>query len=113
MTRDFGNRTYRVRQLPRHVSEEDLPGFLVRCCGELGGETNIVVWSLAITLLPFEKPRTKTATVTFNSLPLVFNNDETEWTLTTPGSHLNVIVDVHFLGFTALNDVEIGLHNLE
>lgn len=113
MTRDYSNRTYRVRQLSRHVSEEDLPSFLASCCEELGGESNIVVWSLATSLLPFENPRTKTATVTFHSLPPVFNNDATEWTLTTPGSYSNVIVDVHFLGFTGLNDVETGMHNLE
>jgi hypothetical protein len=73
----------------------------------------IVTCSLASSLVPFETPRAKTATVIFMTLPAVFDNDDTEWVLRTEGPQPNVIVDVHFLGFTALNDVDSDLHVLE
>jgi hypothetical protein len=63
--------------------------------------------------VPFETPRTKTATIIFKTLPDVFDNDDTEWPLRTEDAQPNVIADVHFLGFTALNDADSDLHVLE
>ena len=63
--------------------------------------------------MPFETLRTKTATVNFKKLPEKFDNDDTEWVLPTGDGQANVIIDVHFLGFTALNDVDSDLHALE
>lgn len=63
--------------------------------------------------MPFETPRTKTATVIFKALPEVFDNDEAEWVLRTEDTQPNVIIDIHFLGFTALSDVDSDLHILE
>lgn len=106
-------RTYRVRQLPSHVSKESLRTLLVNSCEALGPEDDIVVYSLASSLVPFETSRTKTATIIFKSLPSIFDNDETEWTLVTRDSQPNITIDVHFLGFTALNDVDSDFHVLE
>jgi hypothetical protein len=73
----------------------------------------IITCSLASSLVPFETPRTKTATIVFKTLPEVFDSDDTEWVLRTGDTQPNVIVDVHFRGFTALNDVDSDLHILE
>lgn len=72
----------------------------------------IVTCSLASSLVPFETPRTKTATIIFKTLPDIFDNDDTEWPLRTEDAQPNVIADVHFLGFTALNDADSDLHVL-
>jgi hypothetical protein len=113
MVRDYSNRTYRVRQLPSHLSRDTVPGFLVKWCPTLGSKDNITVCSLASSLMLFENPRTKTATIIFMALPAIFDNDQSEWVIPTTPMQPSIIVDVHFLGFTALNEVDPGSHSLE
>jgi hypothetical protein len=102
-----------VRQIPSHVSKESLASVLVKACKSLGPEENIKVCSLGSSLVPFEMPRTKTATIIFKTLPTLLDDEETEWVLRTAGFQPNIIIDVHFLGFTALNEVDSDLHILE
>jgi hypothetical protein len=113
MARDRNGLTYRVRQIPSHVSKDSLATVLVKACEALGPEENITVYSLGSSLVPFETPRTKTATIIFKTFPNLFDDGETEWVIRTADSQPNIIIDVHFLGFTALNEVDSDLHILE
>jgi hypothetical protein len=108
------SRTYGFRQLPSHVDELRLPALLLSINDALGPLENIQIHSLASSLDPWETPPSKTATITFNKLPLIFDNGQKEWVLSTRHIGLlnKVIVDVHFLGFTSLNDV-VKDHHLE
>lgn len=109
------DRTYRVLQLPAHVNINNLPALLISLDYTVGPLENINVHSLAGSLKSFEDPLTKTATVTFNHVPRVFDNDRTEWVFQTQhiGSQKNIIFDTHFLRFTALNDVDPNVHTHE
>lgn len=114
MTRVPEDRTYRIRQLPGHIDVHDLPALLISLENSIGPLENINVHSLAGSLNTFDVP-TKTATITFNSVPKVFDNDQKEWVFQTRqlGLQKNIIFDIHFLGFTALNDVDPSMHTLE
>lgn len=115
MARIREDRTYRVRQLPSHIDSNHLPALLISVENSTGPLENINVHSLAGSLNTFEDVPTKTATVTFGAVPTAFDNDQTEWVLQTRrlGLQRNIIFDTHFLGFTALNDVDPNVHALE
>jgi len=115
MTRVPKDRTYRVRQIPSHIDAHHLPALLVSLENSIGPLENVNVHSLAGSLNTFEDVPTKTATVTFNSVPKAFDNDRTEWVFQTRrlGLQKNIIFDIHFIGFTALNDVDPNTHTLE
>jgi hypothetical protein len=108
MARPREQRTYRVRQLPQHLGRQDVARFLCKVSPDFGPQEDIEVFSLAANLIAWEKPQTKTATLTFRSTPRAFDNDGGEWIVSarSAGWNRNLIFDVHFEGFTALNDVE-------
>ena len=108
-------RTYRVRQLPSHIDLHHLPALLISLEDSIGPLENIHIHSLAQSLNAFEDVPTKTATVSFKILPRAFDNEQTEWVFQTRrlGLRRNIIFDIHFLGFTALNDVDPSMHTLE
>jgi hypothetical protein len=115
MARDREGRTYRVRQLPSHVDRVQAITLLAGLAEGIGPAENVEVLSLASSISPWETHPTKIATAIFKSLPPLFDNDEVEWVLPAQriGLPQNIIVDVHFLDFTPLNEVEPGLHTLE
>jgi hypothetical protein len=115
MAREPKDRTYRVRQLPAHIDVHHLPALLINLESSIGPLENVIVHSLAGSLKLFEDTPTRTATVTFQNVPSVFDNDETEWVVETRnlGLKRNIIFDTHFLGFTALNDVDPSIHTHE
>lgn len=110
MSRRRESRVYRVRQLPLHLDHRsDVASFLARIVPALGTFDNIRVFSLAQ-----EKPTSKTATVSFKTLPSKFDNDEQQWTLQAEDvCGQNIIVDTHFRDFTVLNEPRHGDHTVE
>lgn len=110
-------RTYRVRQLPCNlIYRQQVASFLVRIFAELQAEeVNVQVFSVAPSLNPLVMPPTRIATVMFSPTPLVFDDDSSEWVITgsSVGIREDVIVDVHFQGFTPLNDVSQDGHTME
>lgn len=108
MPRPRERRTYRLRQLPQHLELQDVAEFLCKVSSDFGTKEDIRVFSLASSLITWEKPPTKTATLVFLSTPRAFDNDGKEWSVSArnAGWNRNLIFDVHFEGFTALNDVE-------
>lgn len=115
MARDRHDRTYRVRQLPPHLDIHRVVAFLVTLHSSLGPSDNIQVHSLAGELGFLEPPLTNTATVSFANVPEIFDNDNTEWGLAADHLGLKAIIsfDTHFIGFTALNEVDPALHHVE
>lgn len=101
---------YRVRQLPLHLDHpSDTAHFLASIAPDLGEASNIRVCSLAQA-----KQDSKTATVTFKTIPSVFENDQHQWTLPVESyRRQNVIVDEHFRGFTVLNEPRQCPHTVE
>ena len=104
------DKVYRVRQLPLHLKDCGATAyFLASIAPDLGAADNIRVFSLAK-----EKPDSKTATVSFKSIPAIIDNDSEEWTLQAEIScGQNIIVDTHFRGFTVLNEPQGLSHDVE
>ncbi|KAM0794369.1 hypothetical protein BDR22DRAFT_895220 [Usnea florida] len=104
------DKVYRVRQLPLHLKDcGATASFLAWIAPTLGAADNIRVFSLAQ-----EKPKSKTATVAFQTIPSIFDNDREEWTLQAEIScGQNIIVDTHFRGFTVLNEPQSSLPTVD
>lgn len=104
------SRVYRVRQLPLHLEHRgDVAPFLAKIAPGLGAVDNIRVFSLAR-----ENSNSKIATVSFMVLPSIFDNDKQKWTLQAEDiCGRNIIVDIHFRGFTVLKEPKHSLHTIE
>lgn len=76
---------------------------------------DVHIRSLATTLMPWEDPPTKTATLNFERLPSAIENclSKGEWTLGGAANNNSLILDSHFLGLTPLNDVRPEKHDYE
>lgn len=107
MPRSHESRTYRVRQLPQNLHQHGVASFLAEASSELGSAANIQVFSVAPSLNLYERTPTKTATVVFKETPQCFNDDKTQWTIISghPEWPRHLIFDIHFIGFTPLNDL--------
>lgn len=97
------------------MDKTQLPELLVKISESFGPPDNILIYSLASSLSPFERFPTTTATVAFKRTPSIFDDGRIEWTFLAKHTSLqqNIVVDVHFWGFTALNDVDPDLHTIE
>jgi hypothetical protein len=87
--------------------------FLVRSVEGLGRPENIVIFSVASSLMPWKQSPTKTATLMFKNTPKRFDNDRTEWIVPMPDQGESLIFDTHFLDFTPLSDCGHNLHQFE
>jgi hypothetical protein len=115
MPRPREQRTYRVRQLPQYLERQEVANFICRVSAEFGPEENVEVFSLASSLIAWERPQTKVATIVFKYTPETFDNDEGEWTVVAvhAGWNRELTFDTHFTGFTPLNDIEPSSHFAE
>jgi len=119
---EWAKMVFRVRGLPNNVRTfDDVASLLGSVFGDLQGDT-IRVYSLA-TALDFthnfrESPCYKVATVMFQSLPFLIQNSlrRQEWSARIATPNLqgfdNIILDIHFMGMTPLNDPESN-HSFE
>jgi len=112
MAPDRNARTYRVQNLPAFLKKSKVAEFLARSIEGLGTEDRISVFSLAATLDEWNT-QSKTATVTFDHVPIHFDNDKDEWSFRINGFSRRLIFDVHFRGLTPYNDVDPTEHQLE
>jgi hypothetical protein len=105
---------FRVRGLPNDVKTlEDVASLLSLRLGDFPRDS-IRVYSLAITmdftLSLWQFPRSKVATVMFQTLPSLIQNSpgKQQWSVPAQGPQNvdNVILDTHFMGMTPLNDVD-------
>lgn len=110
-------RTYRVQQLPPWLQLNQVADFLVAACACIGLAENIKAHSIAksLSFVSLVARTVQVATITFTKTPLIFDDDEEQWSI--PGEHdrwsRNIIFDVHFRGFTALNDTSSNEQQLE
>ena len=74
---------------------------------------DVSVLSLTTTSTSASQIHRKTATVQFRKTPYMFRKSLDEWNLRDKVLLDTVIIDVHFRGFTALNDVKPKDHVLE
>ena len=109
MGRSREDRVYRVRQLPSNLEHRStVAPFLAGIAPVLGPADNIHVFSLA------QGKSSKTATLSFKSLPSLFDSDEQQWTLHAQDvCQQNIIVDSHFRDFTVLNEPQYSSHTTE
>jgi hypothetical protein len=78
MPRPREQRTYRLRRLPAYLERASVADFLVLSVEGLGPPENLVIFSLALNLIPSKQSPNKTATLMFKETPKRFNNDQTE-----------------------------------
>lgn len=107
---------FRVRSLPNSAKTfEDVASLLSQRLSDIQSD-DICVYSLATTLNSWENPRSKVATVMFQTLPSLIQQmqGKDEWSI-PGGSILNdgFIMDTNFMGMTPLNDVEPASHLFE
>lgn len=113
MPRPRESLTYRLRRLPAYLDHSQVANFLATSVEGLGPPENIVIFSLASSLMPWKQSPTKTATLMFKSTPTRLDNDRTEWTVPMPDHSESLIFDIHFLEFTPLSDCDRSLHQFE
>jgi hypothetical protein len=112
MAPDRNSRTYRLQNLPAFLKKSKVAEFLVRSVEDLGPQEGINVFSLAAALDEWNT-QSKTATLTFDHVPVRFDNDKDEWSIRVDGFSRSLIFDVHFHGLTPYNDVDPAEHQLE
>jgi hypothetical protein len=107
--------TYRVRQIPAYIDLSRLPRILHRVLEYHGATTGIKIFSLATSLSFTENVPTREATVMFDEVPLALTSEKDEWVFSREVTDLphNLIVDTHFQGFTAFNDIHSADHEFE
>ena len=106
---------FRVRGLPGSVQTFDDVASFLSCRLRDCSKDNVHVFSVATTLgftqnFP-ETPISKTSTVMFDNPPVLVHlePERQEWCLEAEDGHFGkIILDVHFIGMTPLNDVELG-----
>ena len=108
---------FRVRGLPNDVkTSEDVAGLLSSRLGDISDDC-IQAYSLATSLNSWESPRSKVATVMFQTLPSLIqeNHGEKEWFVPANQGQPHVdglMLDTHFMGMTPMNDAE-SRHSFE
>jgi hypothetical protein len=108
---------FRLRGLPNYTDKhEEVSTLLCEWVGDIPRDC-VRVFSLATSLNHWEAPPSKVATVMFTMLPAIIrdNLDEVEWPIVSPSkhSHHDLVLDIHFMGMTPLNDLEKSLHQHE
>lgn len=114
MARDQKTLTYRVRRLPSNIEADGVTQILRQLLATEDGVPIIRVFSLARNLDAAEVSRSKVATVTISQLPAHFQG-HSEWSfqISFEGDEYCIILDLHFLDFTVLNEVNDDDHVLD
>ncbi|KAF3059605.1 hypothetical protein GL218_05123 [Daldinia childiae] len=107
-------KVYRLRNLPTHVDRQSAAE-LVSACIEGALPHDIRISSLAYAVDPWERPPTKTATLTFEKGDLTtrFNSNNSEWIFKNSALAKPLILDSHFRGLTPLNEVAPENHQYD
>jgi hypothetical protein len=99
-------KVYRLRGIPLHL---DRQGVVDLVCSSLPdiSRNEVAIASLALSC-GFWSSNSKTATLTFTTLPSIVKTAATQhtWRLTTPGLPEPLVLDDDFGGLTPLNDVD-------
>ncbi|KAI1655243.1 hypothetical protein F4813DRAFT_368207 [Daldinia decipiens] len=107
-------KVYRLRNLPGHVDRQSAAE-LVSAFIEGALPQDIRISSLAYAVDPWERPPTKTATLTFEKgdPTSLFNSNNGEWIFMNPALAKPLILDSHFRGLTPLNEIAPENHQYD
>lgn len=109
MTTNASGLAFRISNLPKEITGHQLLQILnhlhldISSDGEFDNE-NVLGWSLASAAASADTGRVSTATVTFKSLPTVFQFAGASKSISLVPNTPPVNVDKHFYGFTPLSD---------
>ncbi|KAH8894176.1 hypothetical protein GQ53DRAFT_744927 [Thozetella sp. PMI_491] len=108
------SKVYRLRGLPGHVDRLEAVGILSRSLQDVGRD-DIHIRSLAAAVDPWERQPTRTATLTFEKTPALIaaHSELGEWKIPVTGLGSPLLIDTHFFGLTALNDVSPAEHRYD
>jgi len=111
LEQNLSRTVFRLRNLPNHVRDKDTAAGLVAIALSSHVE-NITIFSLANTSNVWENPPSRIATLQLHTLPdcLSHAKSDNEWQLPLPGGKPEdvLLLDIHFKGLTALNDVDLS-----
>ncbi|KAI1088735.1 hypothetical protein F5B19DRAFT_470013 [Rostrohypoxylon terebratum] len=107
-------KVYRLRGCPGHLDRLGAAELLSRELGDIA-PTDIAIKSLATSLHSWTATPTKVGTLMFHKVPALLGEreKETEWKLSVVGLEEDLILDIHFLGMTPLNDVQLEKHKFD
>jgi hypothetical protein len=114
--KNWSRSVFRLRKIPNDISN---PAEAAKLLGDALAipVNNIIIFSLAETSDRYEVPPSRVATLQLTSVPSCISNapKRDEWEVPIPeGSHSDVLLlDIHFRGLTALNDVELAEHRVK
>jgi aminopeptidase-like protein len=112
----WDRKVFRLRKLPSHISSLAETANILSRALSLPID-DIVVYSIGRTTDIWEVPPFKVATLQLKSIPTFLRDRlaENEWSIPTT-SNLpidDLLLDTHFEGLTALNDVDPAKHSAE
>lgn len=114
--RDLTRTVFRLRKLPSRICSPNEVAGLLSAALHLSAH-QVIVYSLAKTLDKWEEQPSRVATLQLKAVPICLQNamDDDEWAITLEGYPLwdVLILDTHFKGMTALNDVDPARHRAE
>ncbi|KAI9150625.1 Protein SERAC1 [Paramyrothecium foliicola] len=115
-------KVYRARNFPAYVDRASATHLLVTALNEEGiAAGDIEISSLATTVEHWKRYQTKVATLTLSKTPACMSPNERdsndpklrEWRFRVPGLPEPLILDLHFHGFTVLNEVALSEHQYD
>ena len=114
--KDWGRAVFRLRNIPNHVSTTPEATKLLNSALAVPVDS-IVIYSLAKTSDMLEKPPSRVATIQLKTVPSCIAKapDDQEWEVPMPDGYPGnvLILDIHFRGWTTLNDVDPANHRAE
>ncbi|RDA93462.1 hypothetical protein CP533_2629 [Ophiocordyceps camponoti-saundersi (nom. inval.)] len=111
MASQWTKTVFRLSKIPIAITAYSELAALVASASDSVPASSITVYSLATTLVPWESPPTRVATLMFKETPAFLagaTTDEAEWQISVSLSdddHV-LILDHHFWGMTPLNNVQ-------
>ncbi|KAK3335128.1 hypothetical protein B0T19DRAFT_350465 [Cercophora scortea] len=108
-------KVYRLQNLPGHVDRQSAVELVKQHLKAGPASAQLRISSLAYTVDPWERPPTKTATLTLGgcSLDDKLSSRIGEWAVPVAGLPKPLLLDHHFRGFTPLNEVDPSRHQYD
>ncbi|KAK3693303.1 hypothetical protein B0T22DRAFT_38122 [Podospora appendiculata] len=108
-------KVYRLQNLPGHVDRQSAAELVKQHLKAGPASVQLRISSLAYTVDPWERPPTKTATLTLDGCCLddKLSSRNGEWTVPVAGLPKPLLLDHHFRGFTPLNEADPSRHQFD
>jgi hypothetical protein len=114
---NWTRKVFRLRKVPQDSASSPIKAAILLAEALDIPLDHIIIYSLAVTSDIWESPPSKVATLQLKSVPKCLQEKmmENQWLIPLPEAapHQNLLLDTHFEGLAALNDVEPENHNAE